>query len=365
MFKLTILSKITTVLGVAVLILGGISLGFGEVNVHAAASSCTNQNPLGRLMLDHKFVNCRALEKSNKTTDFDGYANAQCVDLSREYIDKYLNIKTTSWRGGYPDSAFNAFKSKDANSTELYSILARKGKTRDGKNYTTQIITNVSNLQRGDIVIIGGHTGVATGEKNSSQFEIVEQNYYSPNSDGTGPASIRYQNNTGFTGAIRINIEGVSQSNITIICGFVDIANIPDQSVKDAICDVKKKGLINGNTINGLVYFRPNDQITRGEIAVIVERLNLISKNTSCSPFKDTNEPAITNLKCNGIVGGYKDGTFRPNNVATRAEADLILTRILAKAGRNSSTLFGDQTRPNDNITRAEFAIIANRASLR
>ena len=77
--------------------------------------------------------------------------------------------------------------------------------------------------------------------------------------------------------------------------------------------------------------FGPEDQITRGQAAAIVNRvLNKESQNTNV--FKDV--PAgsrfakdIAAIKEQGIIQGFDDGTFRPNDYMTRAEMAVIVGR--------------------------------------
>jgi len=77
--------------------------------------------------------------------------------------------------------------------------------------------------------------------------------------------------------------------------------------------------------------FRPNDAITRAEFATIVSRfLNLAYAGGN--RFSDTDghwaTAAINTVAYVGWVTGYPDGTFRPDNPITRAEAATIVNRI-------------------------------------
>ena len=81
--------------------------------------------------------------------------------------------------------------------------------------------------------------------------------------------------------------------------------------------------------------FRPNALITRAEIAkLVVLGAGFATTNTSGADFSDiaTNwaKGYIMTASNNGIVNGYSDGTFRPNNSATRAEASVMVYNWLA-----------------------------------
>jgi hypothetical protein len=84
--------------------------------------------------------------------------------------------------------------------------------------------------------------------------------------------------------------------------------------------------------------FRPNDNISRNEIAVILSRLqktaDLSTQNTALT-FKDASQIPEWALKgvqdaCGrGLIKGYQDETFRGANSLNRAEAAVIIYRYL------------------------------------
>lgn len=53
-------------------------------------------------------------------------------------------------------------------------------------------------------------------------------------------------------------------------------------------------------------------------------------------PFADVDSAwchdAVATAYANGLVGGYADGTFHPNQTITRAEAVTILNRVLGRS---------------------------------
>jgi hypothetical protein len=93
----------------------------------------------------------------------------------------------------------------------------------------------------------------------------------------------------------------------------------------------KVNGVISG-FLDGT--FRPNNNITRAEIVVIIIRAKNYELSGSGADFTDV--PAdywardyILTAKDKGIVSGYPDNTFRPTNYATRAEAVKMVYEIL------------------------------------
>src|SRR5690606_4466553 len=94
-------------------------------------------------------------------------------------------------------------------------------------------------------------------------------------------------------------------------------------------------GLINGYQ-DGTV--RPDNPIMRSEFAAIINRAFPITTNSSLT-FSDT--PAgswymndVQRVYSAGLILGYPDNTFRPSNQITREEAAVVIFR-LAKLQQN------------------------------
>ena len=142
---------------------------------------------------------------------------------------------------------------------------------------------------------------------------------------------------------------------------------------------------------------KPNNQITRAEVATIFYRLLedevRDEYDTTTNDFSDVTADSwynqtVSTLARMGIVKGYEDGSFRPNAPITRAEFGAIATRFFAETGATYvpgtfTDVTGDEwyanaiqdavnlgliggypdgtVRPNNNITRAEACAIVNR----
>ncbi|WDQ35561.1 X2-like carbohydrate binding domain-containing protein [Paenibacillus marchantiae] len=100
----------------------------------------------------------------------------------------------------------------------------------------------------------------------------------------------------------------------------------------DAIAKVSKMGLMNGYKDG---TFKPNQPLTRAEMATLVSLLGPASENSG-DGFSDIGshwaKEAILKAQSAGILRGYKDGTFRPNALLTRAEAVVAINRALGRA---------------------------------
>ena len=80
--------------------------------------------------------------------------------------------------------------------------------------------------------------------------------------------------------------------------------------------------------------YRPNANITRAQIAIMVTRafnLSHSGKEVSFTDVPDGYAPKrfIETLASHGVINGYSDGTFRPNNQTTRAQFSIMIYNAL------------------------------------
>lgn len=111
---------------------------------------------------------------------------------------------------------------------------------------------------------------------------------------------------------------------------------------KDDIALAYQLGIVGGYEGN---IFKPNKPITRAEFATIfANALGLEVKETSTS-FRDLeghwSKNKVEALRELGIIGGYSDGTFKPDKEITRAEVAAIIAKSLA-AHSSAENWFND-----------------------
>lgn len=122
-----------------------------------------------------------------------------------------------------------------------------------------------------------------------------------------------------------------------LTAGFNEDGNYDAASFKDAtgwsakyISFAEDHNLVLGYEDN---TFRPDNSITRAEFAALVARFTSKSADASENTFADVNghwgAGYIAALVKAGIVDGYEDGSFRPNQTITRAEAAKIVNGAL------------------------------------
>ncbi|GIM45636.1 hypothetical protein DNHGIG_11850 [Collibacillus ludicampi] len=115
---------------------------------------------------------------------------------------------------------------------------------------------------------------------------------------------------------------------------------------RDLIAEVKKLGLMSGD-MKGT--FRPKDTVTRQEVAaILVNLLHLQTPDVARSSFSDVSSAnwgmkQIEAVAQAGLMAGYK-GTFRPNDPITREE----MAAILVHAAKGSADGKGDSLKLAD-----------------
>lgn len=154
--------------------------------------------------------------------------------------------------------------------------------------------------------------------------------------------------------------------------------------------------IVTGSSENGNLVINPNLEITRAEFfTILIRSLNIKIENeagTNLSSFSDIQQhwakSYIETAKNYQITNGYEDGTFKPNQYITRAEAVTAIVRAYQLEGTDTSKLtFTDITnkhwaysniliaiekqlvngysnetfRPENNITRAESFVLVYR----
>lgn len=139
----------------------------------------------------------------------------------------------------------------------------------------------------------------------------------------------------------------------------VTFEDIEGHEYKNEIENMATMGYLKGSNNK----FRPDDNMTRAEFVTVVLRiLGVDISNSNYVPFKDVKEkdwfaPYLTKAKEIGLVEGYSDGSFRPNNSITRDEIYAVLTNISSEelSEELANSIISGKS---DEITRGEAAKI-------
>lgn len=133
-------------------------------------------------------------------------------------------------------------------------------------------------------------------------------------------------------------------------------AQFPDVPVshwaKDDIAEAVKLGIIHGYPDG---TFRPEGEVTRAEFAVMLIRALPPLPNVPALAFRDNAEIGswavghVEQAVARGIISGYPDGTFRPNNKITHAEMMVMVVRAagLDTSGAGQTTFTDDAAIPD------------------
>ena len=113
---------------------------------------------------------------------------------------------------------------------------------------------------------------------------------------------------------------------------FNDTAN---HWAKDSIAAAAASGIVNGYSD---LAFGPDDPITREQMAVMIVKAAQLTEVKEGKAFADGSKvsgwakTAVTTASANKIMGGYPDNTFRPRATATRAEAATVIVKAVKPA---------------------------------
>ncbi|NOU64367.1 hypothetical protein GC096_10040 [Paenibacillus sp. LMG 31461] len=121
----------------------------------------------------------------------------------------------------------------------------------------------------------------------------------------------------------------------------IELADIQGHWAEKTIGTFVKLGVIDGYEDGS---FRPDGKITRAEFAAIIARVFDISSSANHSvELNDIDnhwaKDVIEKLASAGVIAGYEDGTFKPNQTISREEMVVILSRVvdLSKLDKDSS----------------------------
>jgi hypothetical protein len=201
--------------------------------------------------------------------------------------------------------------------------------------YTSSAANNISNFSV--IPTLADGRASVKIRVNGSASEIV--------SSGSASSALPLNIGTNVIDVIVTAEDGRSQSYTIILirqaeagaepqlpaCIFTDILR---HWAKTQICEAAGLGIVEGVSAN---TFAPNREITRTEFVVMLLRaLRIpISEQAGALPFSDKESipawaaSAIFTGTAEGMLDGYPDGTFRPQQTITRSEMAVMIARVM------------------------------------
>lgn len=306
----------------------------GAVAVHIrAAATATGETPLSDM--DRVTMTVELTDKNDES--FDAFVP------SRSYLPITTLKEKGAWMGGgvanydlveyaqtpatsksiglgYID-VFNPTAGYDSASASLRTELA------DGQyyDYTVYIQPTVYTLKAGHTaevtISLSNNSGVALTVDNSATY--VDIPVHSTSSNGGGHSGGSSGGNAADTQPPADNTTGSAVQTGS----FSDVNT--GNWYYSAVEYVAKKGIMTGISASS---FGPNLDTTRGMIVTILYRLENQPTGTEAAAFSDVRAgqyyaDAIAWANANGIVTGYGNGLFGPNDAITREQMAAILYR--------------------------------------
>ena len=161
-------------------------------------------------------------------------------------------------------------------------------------------------------------------------------------SDGTVRPNGRITRAEVATIFFRLLTDDTRQRNWSSENNFSDVS--ADKWYNNAVSTLCHMGVLGGYSDG---TFRPNAPITRAEFAKIAVSFAQANGSAVYSYFTDVKTtdwfaPYVTAAKDSGLIEGYSDGSFKPENRITRAEACAIVNRVLGrKPSKNHMKISG------------------------
>lgn len=130
-----------------------------------------------------------------------------------------------------------------------------------------------------------------------------------------------------------------------------------------AVSTMAKLGIVNGGADG---YFRPNDPITRAEIAAMIARCDGAYYTGSSTVFSDTYGHWAASYIARAYELGWINGygtTYAPDRYISRAETVAVLNRVLNRAPQYTSDLTRNYTTFSDVATSAWYYLDVEEAA--
>ena len=246
-----------------------------------------------------------------------------------------VNVKITDKDG----KAVTNF-SKSADSKGNLTITLPNGKTLDNGNfYTVTVTDNKGNAKAGTSVILKDRNkGEATGTTDKNGVVTLPGKTHTAYIFGYNDGTFRPDNNMSRAEAAAIFARLISEQKGEKISGKSDFADVKSNEwYSKFIGYIKKYGIIKGYDNN---TFKPDENISRAEFVAMTVRFNSlfndVKKGSYTVKYTDVanNYWAYSDIayaKHAGWLNGYADGTFKGDNAITRAEVVTVVNKATGR----------------------------------
>ena len=130
-------------------------------------------------------------------------------------------------------------------------------------------------------------------------------------------------------------INSLTNSIYSVVWNQLEFTDVEKHWAKEAINNMGSRMIVSGK---GSGIFSPDQDVTRAELAAIIVRglgLRLEQGESAFSDVKVTDwySSSIQTAYEYGLINGFEEGTFRPNDKITREQAMLILSKAMDVTG--------------------------------
>ncbi|WP_233162471.1 MULTISPECIES: chitobiase/beta-hexosaminidase C-terminal domain-containing protein [unclassified Cohnella] len=130
-------------------------------------------------------------------------------------------------------------------------------------------------------------------------------------------------------------INSLTNSVYSVVWHPLEFSDAANHWAREAVNDMGSRMVVNGFEDG---TFKPNEDMTRAEFAAIVVRglgLKLVKGSASFSDVRanDWYNDAIHTALTYGLIDGFKDGTFQPQDKITREQAMTIIAKAMEISG--------------------------------
>ena len=246
-----------------------------------------------------------------------------------------VNVKITDKDG----KAITNF-SKSTDSKGNITITLPNGKTLDNGNfYTVTVTDNKGNAKAGTSVILKDkNKGEATGTTDKNGVVTLPGKTHTAYIFGYNDGTFRPDNNMSRAEAAAIFARLISEQKGEKISGKSDFADVKSNEwYSKFIGYIEKYGIIKGYDNN---TFKPDENISRAEFVAMTVRFdalfNDVKKGSYTVKYTDVanNYWAYSDIayaKHAGWLNGYADGTFKGDNAITRAEVVTVVNKATGR----------------------------------
>ena len=235
--------------------------------------------------------------------------------------------------------------SKSTDKDGKITLTLPNGADLTGDNYYTIKATDSKDNAKADVSIIlkDKKNNSANGTTDKNGMLILPASEHKAYIFGYNDGTFRPDNNMSRAEAAAIFARLISEQKGERISGksnFNDVSK--SEWYSDYIGYLSKYGIIKGYADN---TFRPNDNVTRAEFVAMTVRFNSlfndVKKGSYTVKYTDvaTNYWAYSDVayaKHAGWLNGYADGTFKGDNAITRAEVVTVVNRATGRKADES-----------------------------